>query len=342
MHLPRVLHDRIGPASSVALVVTWSSGFVGAELSSRAGADPLTLLSWRFALLAVLLVALAGLRRTPWPTWRAWRRQVALGVLCQSAYLLFVFEGVDRGVPGGTAALIAALQPLLVATVAGSLLGEHGSPRMWFGMFLGLVGVTVVVSGDLGVSAAPLWAYLLPSAGMLCLASGTVLERRLRPAESLLETITMQSVVTAVLLMALALAFGHAAPPASPEFWQAVVWLIVLASLGGYVMYVFVARTQGATVVSTLLFLTPPTTMLWVYLMFGERMTVAGLIGLAVSGVGVWLVLAGAGPGTVRRSPKGMRPGVGDQQVLDGGCPRRGASASRSGRLRPGPGLVRR
>jgi drug/metabolite transporter (DMT)-like permease len=126
---------------------------------------------------------------------------------------------------------------------------------------------------------------------MLCLASGTVLERRLQPAETLFETITMQSVVTAVVLMALAIGVGRATPPASADFWRAVVWLIVLASLGGYVMYVYVARAEGATVVSTLLFLTPPTTMFWVYLMFGERVTLAGLIGLAISGAGVWLVL---------------------------------------------------
>ena len=62
---------------------------------------------------------------------------------------------------------------------------------------------------------------------------------------------------------------GRATVPTSGDFWRAVLWLIVLASLGGYVMYVYVARTQGATVVSTLLYLTPPTTMLWVYLMFG-------------------------------------------------------------------------
>jgi drug/metabolite transporter (DMT)-like permease len=206
-------------------------------------------------------------------------------------YLLCVFEGVTHGVPGGTAALIASLQPLLVAAVAGSLLGEESSARMWLGMFVGLVGVTVVVSGDLGVTGAPVWAYLLPVAGMVSLASGTVLSRRLRPPEGLLDTIMIQSVVTAALMMTLALAFGKVAPPASLEFWAAVAWLLVLASLGGYVMYILVARQRGATVVSTLLFLTPPTTMLWVFLMFGEQVTLAGLVGLAISGVGVWLAL---------------------------------------------------
>lgn len=292
----RLLRDHVGPLSSVALVVTWSSGFVGAELGSRADAAPLTLLGWRFSVLAVLLLVVGLVRRgltrpSRWPTWRAWRRQAVLGVLCQAGYLVLVFEGVSHGVPGGTAALIAAVQPLLVATVAGSLLGEHSPPLAWVGMLLGLVGVGVVVSGDLGVSQAPAWAYLLLTAGMLCLAGGTVLGRRIRPPESLLDTLMMQSVVTAVVLMGLALGFGQATPPADPDFWRAVAWLIVLASFGGYVMYIFVAERQGATVVSTLLFLTPPTTMFWVYLMFGDQITLAGLAGLAISGVGVWLAL---------------------------------------------------
>jgi drug/metabolite transporter (DMT)-like permease len=285
------LRRHVGWLASVALVVTWSSGFIGAELGSRAGAAPLTLLAWRFTILAAVLLLVALATRAPRPTLRSWGRQAVLAGLCQVGYLLFVFEGVARGVHGGTAALIAALQPLLVATVAGRLLGERSSPRTWLGLGLGLVGVVIVVSGDLGVADAAWWTYLLPTAGMLCLASGTVLTRRLNPPETLLQTITMQAVVAAVVLMGAALVSGHAAPPADAAFWVAVMWLVVLASLGGYVMYVFVTKTQGATIVSTLLYLTPPTTMLWVLLMFGEPVTPLALAGLLVSAVGVLLVL---------------------------------------------------
>jgi drug/metabolite transporter (DMT)-like permease len=287
------LRRRAGPAASVALVVTWSSGFVGAELGSRADAAPLTLLGWRFTVLSVALLAAAVAFRRTWPSWRAWRRQTVLAVLCQAGYLTLIFQGVAAGVSGGTVALIAALQPLLVATVAGRVLGERSTPVMWVGMLLGLAGVVVVVSGDVGSAGAPLWAYLLPTAGMLSLATGTVLTRRLRPPEDLFQTILTQAVVTAVLLMAAASVTGQLAPPADGAFWVAVAWLIVLASLGGYVMYVFVARTQGATVVSTLLYLTPPTTMLWVFLMFGEPVTLLGILGLVISAAGVVLVLRG-------------------------------------------------
>ena len=90
------------------------------------------------------------------------------------------------------------------------------------------------------------------------------------------------------------------------SFWRAVVWLIVLASLGGYVCYVHVTRTQGATVVSTLLYLTPPTTMLWVFLMFGDaRCTRVGLRrprDQRRSGSGWCLRRPRAAPPPVRRS----------------------------------------
>ena len=291
--LTGALRQYAGPLASVALVVTWSSGFIGAELASRADAVPVTLLAWRFVVLAIGLLIVGALLRVPLLSWRAWRRQAVLATLCQATYLVLIFEGVSRGVDGGTAALIAALQPLLVATVAGPFLGERSTPRMWAGMVLGLAGVAIVVSGDLGGSDAPAWVYLLPVAGMLSLATGTVLTRRLDPPEDLFQTITMQSVVTAVLMVVPALLLGEAAPPADRDFWAAVAWLIVLASLGGYVMYVFVTRTEGATVVSTLLYLTPPTTMLWVFLMFGEPITLVGLAGLVVSAAGVLLVLRG-------------------------------------------------
>ena len=88
-----------------------------------------------------------------------------------------ILEGVRFGVDGGTAALISALPPMLVATVAGRL-GEHADGWMRFGMTVGLARVALVVSGQIGSSDAPLWPHALPLVGVLCLATGTVLQRR--------------------------------------------------------------------------------------------------------------------------------------------------------------------
>jgi drug/metabolite transporter (DMT)-like permease len=164
---------------------------------------------------------------------------------------------------------------------------------MWVGIALGFGGVAVVVSGDLGTDGTPIWAFALPAAGMVCLAAGTVLTRRLRPPETVLQSLTMQAVVTAVVTMAAAELTGQIAPPAHFDAWVAILWLLLFASLGAYTLYVYVTRTHGATVVSTLLYLTPPTTMFWAFLMFDEPVNAVGFLGLVISGVGVFLVLRG-------------------------------------------------
>lgn len=280
---------RVDVLTSVGLVVMWSSGFIGAELGTRT-APAVTVLAWRFLILALALtvVCLAFQVRT---TRAALGRQAMLGLLCQVTYLGLVFSGARAGVPPGVVALIAALQPLLVATVAGPLLGERTGGLQRLGLVLGLAGVVLVVSADLRAEAAPMWAYLLPVVGMLGLAVGTVMERRWHPSESLLEALTIQAGVSAAAFFAVAAATGASTPPADGGFWLAVGWLIVLSSTGGYGLYVLVTRRQGATRVSTLLYLTPPTTMVWAFVMFGDAVPLVGLLGLVVSAVGVYLVL---------------------------------------------------
>lgn len=287
--------NRLGPTAivvaSVALIVTWSSGFIGAELAARAEGEPITVLTWRFVVLAGILVVAMLVARRRWPRWSSWRRQGTIALLSQFGYLLMIFEGVRFGVDGGTASLIAALQPMLVATVAGRFLGERANAWMWSGMLLGFAGVALVVSGQLDASGAPLWAFALPVVGVLCLGTGTVLQRRWHMHDDLLQTIAMQSIVAAGAFLLVALVRGQAAPPTSLDLWGAILWLVVLASLGGYVLYVTVTRSHGATFVSTMLYLTPPTTMLWVWLVFGSPVSVLGIVGMAVAAVGVAVVL---------------------------------------------------
>jgi len=248
-------------------------------------------LAWRFTVLAAILTVAMLVMRRRRPGWRSWLRQGSIALLSQAGYLLMIFEGVRFGVDGGTASLIAALQPMLVATIAGRFLGERANGWMWTGMLLGFAGVALVVSGQLGQTGAPLWAYGLPLIGVLCLGTGTVLQRRWHMHDDLLQTITMQSIVAAVAFMLVALVRGHAAPPTSLDIWGAIIWLVMLASLGGYVLYVTVTRSHGATFVSTMLYLTPPTTMLWVWLVFGVPVSVLGFVGMVVCAAGVAVVL---------------------------------------------------
>jgi drug/metabolite transporter (DMT)-like permease len=291
------LRTTVAPA--MALVVLWSSGFIGAELGTRQ-APASTLLAWRYLVAAGILFVLCAWRHEL-VSRAGVRRQIVLGLLCQATYLGLTVSGVGLGVPSGTAALIAALQPLAVIALAALFLAERARLAQLLGLALGLAGVVLVVSGDLTAGGAPWWAYLMPFGGMLSLAAGTVLQQRWRPQESVLVSMAVQSAAAAVVFWLLALVEGPAGEPTPPAFWGAVAWVVLLSSFGGYGAYLYVSRTQGATRASTLLYLTPPTTMLWAALMFGDRVPPAGLIGLALSAVGVAIALRSAGQ--VRPAP---------------------------------------
>jgi drug/metabolite transporter (DMT)-like permease len=299
-----------------AFVVFWSSGFVGAELgTSYAAAD--TLLAWRYAIAAILLWIAVGVRRVAVPP-GAPARQVVLGLLNQVLYLGGAVTGVALGVPAGTVALIAALQPLVVAAAAGPVLGQHTTRRQRVGLLVGLAGVALVVAGDIGPGTAPWWAFLLPLGGMLMLSTGTLVERRLRPPESPLVSMALQATAAAAAFATTAALTGRLAPPVEPGFWLAVAWVVVLSSFGGYGTYLVVLRRSGPMRVSTLLYLTPPTTMLWTFAMFGDVPGLLAAPGIALTAVGVWLAL---------RAPAAPRPEIGPE-------PTTGSSPSRR-RSRP-------
>ena len=298
--------ERVDLLAAVVLVVCWSSGFIGAVLGTRA-APVDTVLAWRTSISALALGT--------WALWhgqrmsrRALLRQGVLGLLVQVLYLGGVFSAAAAGVPAGTSALLAALQPLLVAALAGPLLGERTSRRQHIGLLIAAGGVALVVAGDLGGGHAPAWAYLLPIGALAALAAGTVLERRWRPSESLITSLALQCTVAAGVFCTVAAARGHLTPPPEAGFWVAVVWLVALSTLGGYGSFLFVVRRSGATQASILLYLTAPATALWAWLLLDQAPAPLAIPGVIVCAAGVGLALRRRGRSPAAVSPAAVSP----------------------------------
>lgn len=276
-----------------ALVVVWSSGFIGAELGARhAGAT--TVLAWRCVVTALVLLPwlVPAVRRMDL---RAWGRQAVLALLCQALYLGGVFGAAAAGLPAGTSALIASLQPALVL-VAGARGARTGwRPRHLVGLALGTAGVALTAAGDLRSGVAVV-ALLLPLGAMLALTGGTLLQQHWDQRTPLADTLAVQALVTALALAAYAVLTGGLAPPRTAGFWLAVGWAVA-AGIGSYACYYLVTDRDGPARSSTLLYLTPAATALWAAPMFGQEVRPTTVLGLLVAGVAVGLLTDNRVPG---------------------------------------------
>ena len=79
------------------------------------------------------------------------------------------------------------------------------------------------------------------------------------------------------------------------ELIFAVVWLGIIVSVLAYGQMFRLIRRRNATRVSALQYFVPPVTMIIAWIVFGETLTLNGLMGLGVTSMGLWLICRGEG-----------------------------------------------
>ncbi len=277
-------------------VVLWSTGFIGAKLGLPY-AEPFTFLLLRFAIAAVLLLALVALSGAPWP-----RRPNLLvhsgvvGLLLHCVYIGGTFSAIHERMAAGLASLIAGLQPLVTAILGQALLRERIAPLQWLGLLLGLGGVVLVVGEPLILVEAghapptPL-ALAMVTTGLLGGTCGTLYQRRFGSGLPLLSSTAIQFVAASLAMLCLSLMFETRPVRWTPEFIFALGWLVVVLSLGAILLLMALLRRNAAARVASLFYLVPPATALEAFVLFDERLGPLALAGMLITAVGVALVL---------------------------------------------------
>lgn len=270
-------------ALQVALVVFWSTGFIGAVLADNAGAI-YGIIAWRFILFSLLVTpfVLSAL-----PSWSQLRRDLCVGATILFAYMWGVCAAVENGVPAGTVALITALQPLATAAVTNLIGSERASLRQWLGLAVGLAGVAIVVGAD--PALAPLIGYAAAFLGMAAIVAGSLYAKADTNPQPVLSALWIRSAAAGGLFLALAAAYGEAIPPLTGETAFALSWWIGLTTLCGYGAYFLVLKRLTATRTASLIYLSPPVTAVFANLMFGDPIGAHHVTGFVVCMVGVLL-----------------------------------------------------
>lgn len=272
-------------------VFLWSTGFVGAKFGLPY-AEPLTFLLTRYILVLGLMTTFALATRAPWPRDARQIFHIAVsGLLVHALYLGGVFVAIKHGLPAGITALVVGMQPLLTACGAGWLLGERVSVRQWLGLALGFVGVALVVSNKLGDVA--LGAMLIPAiVALLGITVGTLYQKRFCPRFDLRTGSVIQFLPTAALTAIAAAATETMVIDWAPQFVFALFWLVLVLSFGAISLLNVLIRSGSAVNVASLFYLTPPTTAIIAWAVFGETLGGLALAGMVLAVGGVYLARA--------------------------------------------------
>jgi len=274
----------------VVFVLLWSTGFVIARYGTR-DAGPMTFLFLRMAAAAVILGLVAVFTGAPAISTRQamWAGISGLGM--HAVYLGGVFIAADLGLPAGLSALIAGLHPVITSLLAMVLLRELLQRRQWLGVALGVSGVGVVViermtATEIEVRVAALVAMGVSVIGM---SAGTLVQRARGKAMPLLRGTAVQFAVSAVALGVGSFAVEGFEVEFTAQFWWSLLWSILVLSIAAILIMLWLLQRQAAVKVSSLFFLTPALSAIEGSILFGERLGLLALVGLAIALVGVAL-----------------------------------------------------
>jgi len=286
--LPRRPGLTAQDAGMLLVCLIWGLNFSVTKIA-LAQIPPLPFTAIRFAAASLLLWLVLRLVEGSAPVPRdGLKKLVILGLVGNTCYQLAFTVGLSR-TTATNSALILSTVPTVVALFAGALGLERITPRMWFGIALGTVGVILVIATrGVGFDVKTLPGDLLTILAVLCWAGYTVGLRRVPSGVSPLRVTTITTIAgTPLLVLAglpgmLHLSWGTV----RLEAWLALGYAAGLSLVVAYLLWNRSVKAVGGTRTAIYMCITPLFAVTGAWLLLGERPH-------PLQGLGAILIIAG-------------------------------------------------
>ena len=280
---------RLGPMDwglLVLLSLLWGGSFLCVGIAVQE-LPVLTIIALRVSLAALVLWGIALFSGHQLPRGRkTWQAFLALGLLNNVIPFGLIVFG-QQTIGAGLAAILNATTPLWTVLIAALFLAdERFSKQKLFGVLLGLVGVIVMVGPDsLAGISRNLGAQLAVLGATLSYAFASVFGRRfaaakISPLHTALGQVTASSFILVPLALMIDTPWASALPSQATIF--AILGLAVLSTAGGYLLFFSILERAGATNVSLVTLLIPPSAIGMGMVFLQESLQSVHFIGLAL------------------------------------------------------------
>jgi len=276
-----------GATAAGITVVLWASAFVGIRAAGdELGPGPLTLA--RVGVAALVLGAFVAVRGDALPPRRDVPRLVFCGVLWLGAYNVLL-NAAEQRIDAGTAAMLISVGPVILAALAGVLLGE-GYPRaLVLGCGIALCGAVVIgLATSEGDGSGGLGAALCIAAAA-AYAGGVIAQKPLLERTSALQITFLACATGAAACLPFGPALVREAGDASAGALLWTLYLGVVPTAIGFTTWAFALKRTSAGRLGATTYAVPPIAILLGWILLGETPPALALAGglLCLAGVAV-------------------------------------------------------
>jgi O-acetylserine/cysteine efflux transporter len=273
----------------LTVAALWGVNFVAIDYALDSF-PPLLLAALRFTLVA--FPAVFFLPRPPIP----WRYVVGVGLCLSVLQFGLLFLSIHLGMPAGLSSLVMQLNAVFTVALAVAVLGERPGRRQLAGALLAFGGIALI-AGDSSGAHVPIGALLLCIVAAAAWGVGNVIVRVVQ-APNALALMVWSALVAPLPLLALSFALegahriGRGLAHASLRSIGGLLFVVVVASLFGFVSWAWLLRRHAASKVAPFSLLVPVFGIGSAWLALGETPGALELTGAVVVIAGLGLVTA--------------------------------------------------
>ncbi|MDO6705610.1 DMT family transporter [Photobacterium sp. 1_MG-2023] len=281
-------------------VLLWSTGFIGARFGLPY-AEPATFLLIRMLANIAIFAVLTLVLKSQLPKGTAFFHCLVTGMLIHGFYLGGTYYAIYLGMPAGLCALLVGLQPIVTAVL---LLGqERLAWSQWLGLLLGMLGIALVLQGNMSWQDETHQAAAFGFAGLalLGITLGTLYQKRFCRQVDLVGGSVVQYMMAAAVFMPVMLTAETMMVTWNLTFTLTLTWLVLGVSVTAIWLLLYMVRHGEASKVASTFYLVPPVTALEAWLAFNETFDAFSAIGFAIAAVAVFLVMRKPGQPVFRK-----------------------------------------